>query len=312
VPVFVGDELKKMCKICNQIFSEGLFPEHRIKCGIIFEEKSMVTKMAACNFCGEKISRAAIEEHEEKCKILKRREEILKQSGLKFKYPDEWDKEFIKNDDGLEPSLFHIEKGSKEWKFCEDPFKLSVPTIEITRIFRIQHKYLYEKYHLEKERIIKEKSTAEEKWLFHGTRATEPRKIYQKGFDICFANQGMYGFGNYFARQAIYSYSGYAYNFNGKGYLFLVKVLTGKPFVSGSRAFTKPPFLDEKLNIFYDSVTNVDPVQAESQNLSQMYIVYENDKAYPFYIMEYNQGKNLNYGGTSNSTLADPIAFVKN
>ena len=308
--VFENDEIKKMCKICNRTFSDVLFSEHKIKCAIIDEEKMLVTKLTPCQFCAEKISRATLEDHEEKCKILKRREEILKQSGLKFKYPKEWDKNYIESDDGLEPSLFHIKSGSTEWKFCEKKFKESVPAIEITNIYRIQHKYLYEKYYLERERLIKEKGSSEEKWLFHGTRTTEPKKIYMKGFDICFANQGMYGFGNYFARQAVYSYSGYAYVFGGKHYLFLATVLTGTPYVGASKAYTKPPFMDDKQNVFYDSVTNVDPKEAESKNLSQMYIVYENDKAYPFYIIEYVvDKKNI---PAIMPTVGNPIAFVKN
>lgn len=307
--VFENDELRKMCKVCNKTFTDYLFIEHKTKCEIIYKEKNLVTQTTECELCGEKISRVLIEEHHEKCRILKRREAIISQSGLKFTYPDQWNQEFIKNDEGLEPSLFKISMESKEFVFCETMFKASVPKVDITNIYRIQHKYLYEKYYLEKQRLIKEKGSTDEKWLFHGTRATEPRKIYMKGFDICFANQGMYGFGNYFALQAVYSYSSFAYHYGGKSYLFLCKVLTGKSFVSASKVFTKPPLLNEKLNIYYDSVTSVDHDTAVRLNQSQMYIVYENDKAYPFYIIEYNFG---NGNIISNTITNNTIAFVKN
>ena len=310
--VIENDEIKKMCKMCEKTFSEYIFSEHKLKCSIINEEKYLVTKIIDCDLCGEKISIAILESHRDKCIILKRRQEIIKQSGLNFKYPSEWDDEFIKNDDGLEPSLFNLPKISKEFIFCETRFKESVPNIDIYNIYRIQHKYLFEKYYLEKQRIIKEKGTTEEKWLFHGTKNTEPRKIYMNGFDICFANQGMFGFGNYFALQAVYSYSNYAFNFSGKSYLFLCKVLTGKSYVCKTgRIFTKPPEIDYKNNIFYDSVTNYDPDKAEQNNLSQMYIVYENDKAYPFYIIEYVSA-NSNQFYHSKSLKDSPIAFLKN
>ena len=58
-------------------------------------------------------------------------------------------------------------------------------------------------------------------------------------------------------------------------------------------------------------MTNVDSKEAERKNLSQMYIVYENDKAYPFYIIEYGANKIMGVPA-NNSSMENPIAFVKN
>jgi len=49
--------------------------------------------------------------------------------------------------------------------------------------------------------------------LWHGTRTTDPRIISgsEEGFDMRFANAGMWGTGNYFAVNASYSNNGYAF-----------------------------------------------------------------------------------------------------
>jgi hypothetical protein len=308
--VIENDIIKKMCKTCSVIFPEVLFKEHKYKCAMIYEENLKVLIMIPCQICHEKFSKVLIEEHEEKCKNFKRREENIKKSELKFEYPNEWTLDFIKNDKGLEPSLYKITTDNIEWDFCKAKFEESVYNINITNIYRIQHKYLYEKYQMEKLRLLNEKGYTEEKWLFHGSRYTEPKKIYMKGFDICFANQGRYGYGIYFAKWAIYSYQQFAYFYCGKNYIFLCKVLTGESYFSSKPyAFTKPPMVNEEKNIFYDSVTNLDPKETKIKDLNHMYIVYENDKAYPFYIIEYDLDK---FKGSRISGPKNPIEFIKN
>ncbi len=64
-----------------------------------------------------------------------------------------------------------------------------------------------------------------------------------------------------------------------------------------------------QLNIFYDSVTNLDPKETKIKDLNHMYIVYENDKAYPFYIIEYDLD---NFKGSRISGPKNPIEFIKN
>lgn len=49
--------------------------------------------------------------------------------------------------------------------------------------------------------------------LWHGTSKTDPKLICQseEGFDMRYANAGMWGHGNYFAVNASYSNNGYAF-----------------------------------------------------------------------------------------------------
>jgi hypothetical protein len=44
-------------------------------------------------------------------------------------------------------------------------------------------------------------------YLFHGTRATPPSTIYlsHEGFNVNYANDGMWGRANYFAKDSSYS-----------------------------------------------------------------------------------------------------------
>jgi hypothetical protein len=60
----------------------------------------------------------------------------------------------------------------------------------------------------------KNNGNANEMQLFHGTRSLLPSEIYtcEKGFDLRFANSGMWGIAVYFAENASYS-NGYAYRY---------------------------------------------------------------------------------------------------
>ena len=73
-----------------------------------------------------------------------------------------------------------------------------------------------------------------EKYLFHGTKATDPMFIWrgEEGFDFRFSNfNSLWGLGSYFASDASYSHGfAHTYQQNGQIYyqMFVAKVLTGK------------------------------------------------------------------------------------
>ena len=54
------------------------------------------------------------------------------------------------------------------------------------------------------------------KHLFHGTKTTDPKRIYadEEGFDMRFSNNGLNGYGLYFADNSFYSH-GYAHVVSG-------------------------------------------------------------------------------------------------
>ena len=164
-----------------------------------------------------------------------------------------------------------------------------MPNVNILNIYRIENKHLWSKYQIEKTRVLKEKGAANESWLFHGTRLNDPEQIFTHGFDISFSNDGgLYGRGLYFAKNFSYSFNGYSHNKNKCNYIFLARVITGSScyLKKNIKDMKKPPMYDEKNNIYFDSVTNLDEKSNVFLN-GHMFIIYENDKAYPYYLIEY-------------------------
>ena len=179
-----------------------------------------------------------------------------------------------------------LERDSTEWLKVSKLFRTTLPSKHITKIQRIQNRWLWEKYHNHRE-IMKRKNEGviNEMLLFHGTRQTKPSDIYQddEGFDMRFSNAGMWGMGNYFAVNASYS-DGYAHNLSdGTRQMFLAKVLTGHSITLESDSTLRMPPIKEpsaQRKTRYDTVTGC------TQG-SQVYIAYANDKAYPFYLISY-------------------------
>ena len=126
--------------------------------------------------------------------------------------------------------------------------------------------------------------------LFHGTGRHEPSDIYggDSSFDMRFSRDGMWGRGNYFAVNASYSNS-YSYKAEGGVRQMLVAyVLTGhSKYCPSDSGLTKPPMLpgpqgDTSIKRRYDSVSG-------DTRGSKVYITYDNDKAYPAYLITYGR-----------------------
>ncbi len=272
------------CTHCNLNFPIDMIEEHEIQCENKLTERMLIREKIDCSFCNESVPFTVIELHESTCLKLKENQEKLNKFSYSsiVEFPVEWGE--IQND--LE--MCSIGPNSSDWRFCEELFKKSVPNVNITDLKIIKNKNLWEKYAREKIRITKEKGSCDENFMFHGTRQNDPKIVYTNGFDISFSSDGgSYGRGIYFARRALYSASGYAFFNNDKYYLFLAKVLTGKCIqIPGNPNLRKPPFYDQARFIYYDSVTNNNNPQ-NSYDIDQMIIVYNNEKAYPYYLIEY-------------------------
>ena len=174
-----------------------------------------------------------------------------------------------------------------------------MPSVRITKLERVQNKWLWNRYsqHCDE---IKEKNggVLMEKELFHGTGMNDPQLIYQgeEGFDMRFCQTGMWGRGSYFAVDAMYSHN-YAYTTRDSStgisqQMFLVKVNIGEAYeCNPDRTLTMPPVKPSsqpsssssvQLSVVrYDSVTGV-------TKSSRVYIVYDNRKAYPLYLITYS------------------------
>ena len=146
-----------------------------------------------------------------------------------------------------------------------------------------------------KERFKRDLPSAGEKHLFHGTRQNDPEVIYSGdvGFDVGHSKVGWWGTGIYFAVNASYS-DRYAHAKNVLGHrtplckMLVAKVLTGLPFVSlPNRELRFPPERADtgagegRVRRHYNSV------QGTSSG-SEVYTTYNNEQAYPAYIISYN------------------------
>ena len=102
------------------------------------------------------------------------------------------------------------------------------------------------------------------------------------GFNMVYSNQGMWGMGIYFAVNASYSL-GYAYkNDDGKLSFFYTKVAVGQSIqLPNDRTIKLPPLKPDKKEERYDSIQGF-------TNNSNIFIIYENSRAYPQYLVTFS------------------------
>ena len=188
--------------------------------------------------------------------------------------------------------LYQVTVGSPEWAKVESSFKITLPTVRVIDINRIQNKWLWERYAQHKQRLtFKNGGKVNEKDLFHGTRSNDPKLIYEgeDGFDSRYSSTGMWGLANYFAVNANYSHD-YAYTrSDGTKEMFMAKVLTGESYECASdHKLRLPPEKPGNASgtlkfakVRYDTVTG-------TTRGSQVFMTYDNDKAYPAYLIHYS------------------------
>lgn len=140
----------------------------------------------------------------------------------------------------------------------------------------IWRKYIRER--LDLERITG--GAIQERYLFHGTRANDPRSIYEdkdEAFNINYSSDGnSYGRGIYFAMNSSYS-DGYKFVQGALRTMLYCRVLVGTSQQANLRAGMKDTdYKDEAKRIRYDSVFN-----------GSIYVIYKSRRAYPEYIIDY-------------------------
>ena len=162
---------------------------------------------------------------------------------------------------------------------------LAVGTGQIVKIEKIHNVVLYEKFMNEFQRMLRKypHMLIEDmmKHLFHGTRATGPEQIYstEDGLDIRFSNSGMFGQGIYFADTSQYSHSYHHPTGKGEMQMFLALVLVGDSVTQPPGQYRLPPNKPGSHTERYDSINN-GPGGGH-------YIIYDNVKSYPAYLITY-------------------------
>ena len=152
-------------------------------------------------------------------------------------YPDHW----VLSDRDKNLELKEVMRGSDEWDTVADRFQTAEHNgWEMTRVQRIQNRYLWRYWLYEKNRMRELKTNGRDittQKLWHGTGPTEPRDIYmgQEGFDVRYSRPGLWGRGIYFALSALYSASGFGHPPVGpdneyRGCIMLAEVLVGDSY----------------------------------------------------------------------------------
>lgn len=183
-----------------------------------------------------------------------------------------------------------VSPSSKEWLSIETRIKETLPNAKIEIIQRIQNKWLWEKYQFSKSFMEKKNSTGvNELQLFHGTKTTLPSQIFndESGFDMRYCSSGMWGIAIYFAQNASYSHH---YRFTTpekKSQIFFTRVLVGDciHIMPNDPSLRKPP--QKSTNSVMGFTEYYDSVSGETGG-SKVYMIYENGRAYPEYLITYS------------------------
>lgn len=205
-------------------------------------------------------------------------------SKNKIEYPNYWDHSKNKSDKYCE--LIDIKMDSPEWQQIESEFKVTLPNNQITGIQRIQNTRIYKYYYEEKIYLQKKnkKSKVNEIFLWHGTKTVSPGKIFLSdkcGLDSHHSAEGMWGRGIYLAKNASYSHN-YSHKLSdGSNQFFFCSVLIGDSVkLPHNNSLRLPPVKDESSGDRYDSIEGF-------TGNSQIFIVYDNQKVYPAYLITY-------------------------
>jgi hypothetical protein len=205
-----------------------------------------------------------------------------------MEFPPEWEQQTKTT------QVFQLRPGTHEYNKVVALFHRTLPSSAIIQIIRIQNTWQWERYVFQKRRLgLKNNGVVNELELFHGTRSNNPKIIYENedGFDMRYSAQGMWGQANYFAVNASYSHD-YAHTAadGSTREIFLVKVLTGDSCdCRPNGSLRKPPMKASGpgasgevsfAQVQYDTVTGV-------THGSRVYMTYDNDKAYPAYLIRY-------------------------
>ncbi len=206
---------------------------------------------------------------------------------LSMNKPSEWQEQ----SELQTTEVFSVPQESVEWTKVEQKFKSTLSN-QIVSISRIQNKWLWDFYCFQRKKLHEKNNGAiNEMELFHGTRQNNPKLIYEgeQSFDMRFSKEGMWGRANYFAVNASYS-SKYAFSTpDGCKEIFLAKVLTGESYSSAPNSkLCKPrqkPHGSAEQNMLFPTM-DYDTVSGHTSG-SQVFMTYDNSKAYPAYVIKY-------------------------
>lgn len=201
------------------------------------------------------------------------------------RYPQEWQEQ------DQNTNLFVINRGSREWIHVTQKMgRLCWIAVSI-QIYRIQNKWLWEKYAHHKMMMHKKNAGAvNEMELFHSNNYSYSAHLYdsEEGFDLRQASSGSWGQANYFVSDAEMAVSNCAQP--GLKKLFMAKVLTGHTcHVVADTSLRMPvpragPLDENEINF---AVPCHDTTTGWISRTKQVFMTYDNLKAYPTYLIQF-------------------------
>ncbi|XP_075062540.1 protein mono-ADP-ribosyltransferase TIPARP-like [Mixophyes fleayi] len=182
-----------------------------------------------------------------------------------------------------------------EYTYVYTNFHKTMPEYKyiIHQISRIQNYFQWDKYFRKRAHMAASNSNIDkgclERYLFHGTDATVIEAICKLNFDprVSGKHGTVYGKGCYFAKDASYAHGYSPTNSDGYRFMFLAKVLVGRPSL-GKSSYARPPSInpEDPASLLYDSCVN------KSIN-PDIFIVFDNDQFYPYFLIKYHELQNL-------------------
>ena len=180
--------------------------------------------------------------------------------------------------------LVQVNSATAEYTSVLGLLRATIPSAQMIRLDRIQNVLLWDYYCTRKARMRKVNGAEpNEVSVWHGTRSHDPKLVYedaQDGFMMQYCESGMWGKGIYFAERASYSDNYVHRNAQGQKLVMLTKLLAGEEqhIMPNDRSLRFPP---KKPNgARFDTVTG-------DTGGSKVYVVYENGRAYPEYLVTY-------------------------
>lgn len=226
------------------------------------------------------------------------RKDILKAALSKL--PDSWAQ--MKDNENIK--VVSLQSTDKEYKDLETRFvqevksgsyshryTFNVNNLQVNKIERIQNKTLYQQYMAKKKQMTEQKPNLPanmpiERDLWHGTKYDAVTSITMHGFNRSYSGNAngepWFGQGVYFAGDASYSARGWlsGAGAGSKGYMFLVKALTGQ-FMKGQKGLRYLPAVDARNpTVLYDCA--VDDVAKPLE-----FVIFNDTQAYPAYIVTF-------------------------
>ncbi|XP_073490635.1 protein mono-ADP-ribosyltransferase PARP14-like [Aquarana catesbeiana] len=211
----------------------------------------------------------AIDKHGNQIQIQR----VLKHDGDTHRLPSHW-----KPMGATIVMEVDVIPGTPEYSAVQQKFQKSCEN-KILKILRVQNRDLWLQYQIKKQSIdSKNGFTTNEKELFHGTDFASIQHVNHNGFNRSYAgkNNTLFGNGTYFAVNANYSVNYASPGKNGRGHMYLARVLTGLYCVGDKEIKTPPAKNADTPTDLYDSVT--DNVQNPS-----MFVIFNDIQAYPEY-----------------------------